>query len=137
MLVPSLPPIASTCPLSSEVSVCCLRGTVKDPVAVHDPVAGSYTSASAVASRWLLMMPPRHQDVPIAQQDRPGIVAGGDQGTGELKVPAQAGKEQDLRAEKISVHATAPPAKDAFTFEKRLEVLWFGRVEHALEGPPC
>src|SRR5947208_1077231 len=57
------PPATSTCPFGSNVAVWLKRGVVMLRVAVHTPVAGSYSSA--LAKSLLLFRPPATSTCPF------------------------------------------------------------------------
>ena len=66
------PPATSTLPSGSSMAVACRRRTPMAPVAVQDPVLGSYSSADASAARPLTSLPsppsPGHEHFAVGQQ---------------------------------------------------------------------
>ena len=64
--VSTLPPATSTCPFGSSVAVCPKRAVPKFPVALHAPVAGSYSSPLARLPAGATT--PDDQHLPIRQQ---------------------------------------------------------------------
>jgi len=59
------PPATNTCPFNSNVAVCPERAVVRLPVAVHIPVAGSYSSALAKTVNPSLPTPPATNTCPF------------------------------------------------------------------------